>query len=202
MKIDHLVYAGPDLNEALDMATVTLGVDAVPGGRHPGFGTRNHLINLGNGAYLEIIGPDPDQPEPDQPRPFGIDSLGDPQLVAWAARTDDIDGAVATARDLDIGLGDAIAMERQTPSGALLSWRLTPPMVGVIPFLIDWGETPHPTASLPEGAELVGLRLETGERAEVKKAMKALGIEVDVRWGFEERLAATIDVEGSRIVLW
>lgn len=202
MQIDHLVYAGPDLNEALDMATVTLGVDAVPGGQHLELGTRNYLVNLDNGAYLEIIGPDPDQPEPAQPRPFGIDDLGDPRLVAWAARTDDIDASVTEARSRDVGLGDPIAMQRETTDGRLLSWRLTPPSAGVIPFLIDWGDTSHPTSSLPVAARLVGLRLETKERDEVKTAMKILGLDVDVRWGFEERLAATIDVEGSRVVLW
>jgi len=202
VQIDHLVYAGPDLNEALDMATVTLGVDAVPGGQHLGLGTRNYLVNLDKGSYLEIIGPDPDQPEPDQPRPFGIDELRDPQLVGWAARTDDIDRAVVAARENDVGLGDPVSMQRETTDGELLSWRLTPPSAGVIPFLIDWGETPHPAESLPAAAHLVGLRLETKERDEVKAAVKSLGLEVDVRWGFEERLAATIDVEGSRVVLW
>lgn len=202
MQIDHLVYAGSDLSEALDMATVTLGVEAVPGGRHLGLGTRNHLVNLGGGAYLEIIGPDPDQADPPGPRPFGIDDLGDPRLVAWAVRTDDIDASVAAARMADVGLGDPRSMRRETPGGDTLAWRLTPPSAGVIPFLIDWGDTPHPTESLPEAAHLVGLRLETGERDEVKRAMKALGVDVDVRWGFEERIAATVDVEGSRVVLW
>ncbi len=84
----------------------------------------------------------------------------------------------------------------------MLSWRLTPPVAGVIPFLIDWGDTPHPTESLPEAAQLAGLRLETAERDDVKNTMNILGLDVDIRWGFEERLAATIDVEGSRVVLW
>ena len=202
MQIDHLVYAGRDLIEALDMATITLGVEAEPGGQHLGLGTRNYLVNLGNQAYLEIIGPDPDQPEPEQPRPFGIDELEDPRLVAWAVRTDDIDAGVAGARDANVGLGEPIAMQRETTDGALLSWQLTPPSAGVIPFLIDWGPTRHPTESLPQAAELVGLRLETAERDEVKAAIKSLGVDVDVRWGFEERLAATIDVQGSRVVLW
>ncbi len=202
MQIDHLVYAGRDLMEAVDMATVTLGVDAVPGGQHVGLGTRNFLINLGGQTYLEIIGPDPEQPNPEQPRPFGIDDLRDPQLVAWGARTDDIDAAVAATRDADMGLGDPFAMQRETTHGDVLSWRLTPPTAGVIPFLIDWGDTPHPTESLAQAAQLVGLRLETKERDEVKLVMKQLGVDVDVRWGFEERLAATIDVEGSRVVLW
>lgn len=184
------------------MATVTLGVDAEPGGQHLGLGTRNFLVNLGNQTYLEIIGPDHDQPEPELPRPFGIDELRDPQLVGWAARTTDLDAAVAAARSAGLPVDNPISMSRKAPSGDVLAWRLTPPTAGVVPFFIEWGTTPHPTGSLPSAAHLVGLRLETNDRDEIRSSMKALDLDVDVRWGFEERLAATIDVEGSRVVLW
>ena len=43
-----------------------------------GMGTTNFLIGLGAGAYLEIIGPDPDQPQPVGGRWFGIDRLTPP----------------------------------------------------------------------------------------------------------------------------
>ena len=41
--------------------------------------------------YLEIIGPDPDQPQPVGGRWFGIDRLTAPRIVTWAIRTADID---------------------------------------------------------------------------------------------------------------
>ena len=46
-------------------------------------------------------------------------------------------------------------MQRRTADGQLLQWRLTPAEFarsdGLVPFLIDWGASPHPTSqALPE----------------------------------------------------
>ncbi len=201
MRLDHLVYAGRDLEEAVHQVTMALGVGAVPGGQHLGRGTRNYLVNLDGGSYLEIIGPDPDQPPPSQPRPFGVDALAQPRLVAWAARTTDIDSAVASARRNGVNLGAPRDMQRATPDGAVLRWRLTPPRVGLIPFLIDWGGTAHPTESMPAAARLLDLTLESTQPARVSAAMEALELDVGVRRGPADRLAAEIAVDGSRFAL-
>jgi hypothetical protein len=41
-------------------------------------------------------------------------------------------------------------MTRRSDAGDVLQWRLTPPQIerndGLVPFLIDWGSTPHPTS--------------------------------------------------------
>ncbi len=114
MALDHLVYAVPDLALAGD-----LGIDLSEGGRHIGRGTRNLLADLGDGAYLEVIGPDPDQPEPDQPRPFGIDTLTEPKLVAWAVRVKDIEDVVERAKAQGYDPGPVVPMSRERPDGVL-----------------------------------------------------------------------------------
>ncbi len=82
--LDHLVYAVPDLAAGVAAMTALLGVAPSPGGPHPGLGTRNFLVSLGESCYLEIIGPDPEQPQPSRPRPFGLDRLAGGRLVSWA----------------------------------------------------------------------------------------------------------------------
>lgn len=160
--IDHLVYATPSL-DVVDR----LGIPVSPGGQHVGLGTRNFLADLGGGAYLEVIGPDPDQPDPPQPRPFDIDSLTGPRLVAWAVRVTDIGP-------------DAIAMSRARTDGVLLEWKLTPWVPGVLPFLIDWGTTPHPSRDAVHGSELLSFHLTHPSPDEVHKGLSALGVDVPV----------------------
>src|SRR5499426_4815344 len=98
-RVDHLVYAAPDLNRGVEEIEKLLGVRATPGGQHPGRGTRNALIALGPTSYIEIIGPDPEQPKPDLPRQFGIDTLTEGRLVTWAAKSDDLERTVTRAAE-------------------------------------------------------------------------------------------------------
>jgi hypothetical protein len=51
---------------------------------------------------------------------------------------------------------------RRTADGTTLRWRATSNArtAGVIPFLINWGNTPHPAASAPSGLHLESLRIE------------------------------------------
>src|SRR5215216_3452445 len=106
--VDHLVYATPDLKASIDALEKRLGIRATPGGQHPGRGTRNALIALSPTSYIEIIGPDPEQPKPDQPRQFGIDTLIEARLVTWAAKSNDLDRTVTRAADRAVKLGEVL----------------------------------------------------------------------------------------------
>ncbi len=154
--VDHLVYATPDLDTSVEELADRLGTDPVPGGAHPGWGTRNALIGLGTGVYLEIIGPDPGQPDPEHSRPFLIDDLTEARLVTWAYRHPDPESLRGT-----LELGPVRSMSRNRPDGDTLHWRLSDPMAlpdgGVVPFVIDWGSTPHPSTTLPNECQLLEL---------------------------------------------
>jgi hypothetical protein len=193
--IDHLVYAVPE-SAVVDR----LGIPLSPGGRHVGFGTRNFLADLGGGAYLEVIGPDPGQPEPGRPRPFGIDSLTGPRLVGWAVRVTGIAEAVSRARERGYDPGPVTAMSRRRPDGVLLEWQLTPSQPGLLPFLIDWGGTPHPSGDARKGSELVSLRGFHPSPNDVHKGLEALGAELDVAVG-EPALVAVIRTPDGEVVL-
>jgi hypothetical protein len=181
-RLDHLVLAGPDLSALSAEVAERLGVRPVVGGRHVGRGTRNELLGLGHdgpgaGGYLELIGPDPEQPEPDVPRPFDLDALATPRLVTWAVRCTDLAAASSAARAAGHDPGEAAGMQRSRPDGVLLSWRLTPTSPdGVLPFLIDWGGSPHPAADLPDGIRLEALELSHPEPGRVRAVLDAWGV--------------------------
>lgn len=204
-RVDHLVYAVPDLEAAVDALEATLGVRAAAGGRHPAEGTRNFLLALGPAVYLEIIGPDPSGPAPSRPRWFGIDGLRQPRLVAWAARGKDLGRIVAGAVAAGVRLGPVGSGSRERADGQLLSWRFTDPRVvvegGVVPFFIDWGQTPHPAGSAPQGVTLEGLRAEHPEPGRVRKTLGALGLDLPVSLGPKASLRATLQTPRGRIEL-
>lgn len=195
--VDHLVYASPDLRTGVERIETLLGVRATPGGQHPGAGTRNALVALGPNCYLEIIGPDPDQPEPEKPRMFGIDDLSGPRLVTWAARSTNLEELGAGALPQGVKLGEISSGNRTTPEGVRLAWRFTNPRTviagGIVPFFIDWGETLHPAQTAGQGAALVDLRAEHPNAEEVQKTLRSLGLRISVVRQPDAALVATIE---------
>ncbi len=187
---DHLVYATPDLDATAQTMTDALGLAPAPGGSHPGMGTRNLLYGLGDGRYFELIGPDESQHV--APRWFGIAALTRPRLVGWAIRTERLDFVVAGARERGYDPGNPVEMSRQSDEG-LLTWRLTMPRDTLIPFLIEWGETPHPSArDLP----LLTLESFAGEHPDpnlARETLGALGIGLTLRRAQQTRLTATLN---------
>jgi len=193
--IDHLVYATPDLEATVAAVAAATGVTAAPGGSHEGRGTRNALVDLaGTGGYLELIGPDPNQASAGAATWFGIETLTHPQLVAWAARIDGIDDAVARARVAGYDPGEVLAMTRRRPDGTELAWRLCLPtgsFDGVVPFLIDWGDTPHPAGGLP-ALQLAEWGAEHPTPDQVATALAAVDVELELSQGPVARLRAVV----------
>jgi hypothetical protein len=202
--LDHLVYATPDLAGTVADFTRRTGAAPVAGGAHPGRGTANYLVGLGGARYLEIIGPDPGQPEPVRPRPFGIEGLTAAKVVTWAIRPADVDTTVASARQRGYDPGDVRPLSRRRPDGTLLEWRLTPSEdahpSGLVPFLIDWGDSAHPTAAgLPE-TPLTALTAQAPDPAEIAPLLAALDVDLPVRAG-TLGLTFTIDTPNGTVTL-
>ncbi|MFD3836270.1 VOC family protein [Streptomyces sp. NPDC058642] len=186
-RLDHLVLATPDLAATVADFTRRTGVAPAPGGAHIGFGTRNYLVSLGGSGYLEIIGPDPEQPEPRGPRPFDVDTLAAPRTVTWAISPPDLDAAVTAARARGYDPGTVHPMRRRRPDGTLLEWRLTDGETqhpsGLVPFLIDWGTTVHPSASGLPVTPLLALSATAPDPGEIRALLAALDTELTVTEG-------------------
>jgi hypothetical protein len=149
MRLDHLSYAaGPDglLATARRLGSL-LGEPFVDGGIHPRFGTRNMVLPLSQGTYVEIVEV-LDHPASDK-APFGqavrARSLLGGGWLGWVISVDDI-------RPLEERLGRAaVDGNRFRPDGHELRWK----QIGVkglqsdpqLPFFVQWlgGNRDHPS---------------------------------------------------------
>ena len=204
-RIDHLVYATPDLNRGIDEIEKLLAVRATAGGQHPGRGTRNALLALGPTAYLEIIAPDPDQPPPKDPRPFGIDGLKESKLVAWFVKSNDLEKLRSEAVGKGVALGEVRSGTRRRPDGVELQWQFTDPWSlvadGVVPLFINWGNSPHPALTAAKGATLVSLRAEHPDSERVREMLQHLGIDLPLERGNSPALIAVVEGPRGRVEL-
>ena len=94
MQLDHISYAcaNSELADVVQRIGMDLGFTFVDGGRHPSFGTRNFVLPLADGAYIEVVAP-LDHPAALK-APFGravqqsVDNGGG--WMSWAVSTPDI----------------------------------------------------------------------------------------------------------------
>ena len=187
------MFACSDLEACSAWLEEETGVRPAFGGVHAGRGTHNALMALGGNQYLELIAPDPKQPDIDlsNDERFKFGGGGGGRLVHWAAVSADLAAdcqlacATAATDDADIrwSLTEPRPHSRLTPDGTTLNWSLcipkrgeSLPAAGLLPFLIDWGDTPHPAHSSPPGVVLDSFLLVHPRAAEVGKQLERVGL--------------------------
>jgi len=92
-----------------------------------------------------------------------------------------------------------------TPEGHTLAWSFTDPYVvladGIVPFFIDWGQSPHPADSAPQGAVLRELSAEHPDPDYAQSMLDQLGLAIRVSAGRRAALVAVIDSPRGQVVL-
>lgn len=150
MRLDHLSYActTSEIADVIQRIGSDLSGTFIDGGRHPSFGTRNFILPLAGGAYVEVVSA-LDHPAA-QKAPFGQavhrraeDGGG---WLSWVLSVSDI-------APVEQRLGRPAARgHRIRPDGVELCWK----QIGVLdtmerpymPFFVQWDctDTEHPSA--------------------------------------------------------
>ena len=137
LRLDHVVYAVPDLDEAAVRFREMFGLDSTEGGRHERWGTANRIVPLGD-QYLELVAVVDETAAARTGFGRGVlerASAGGGWFTL-AVVADDLD-AVAERLGLEIGSGS-----RTRPDGETLRWRSAglddPRREPWMPFFLDW----------------------------------------------------------------
>ena len=197
--LDHLLLGCNDLDQGIAFVEQHTGVRPAMGGVHPGRGTRNALLGLGQGRYLEVIAPDPAQtavPTTRAELPALLKQLAAPQLVEWAVRTLNIEASAERLRKYGVAFQGPTPGSRARPDGRMLHWKtlnFDNDRDGLLPFLIEWGaDTAHPSEDAPAGCRLESFAVAGPNPKELSAEFERLGIEVEVANGTTAHLHAQI----------
>jgi hypothetical protein len=145
LRLDHVVYAVPDLDEAAIRFRESFGLDSTEGGRHERWGTANRIVPLGD-QYLELVAvvDAPAAAETGFGRGVLERAAGGGGWFTIAAVADDLD-AVASRLGIEVDSGS-----RTRPDGKTVRWRMAglddPRREPWMPFFLIWdvGGNLHP----------------------------------------------------------
>ena len=150
MRIDHVLYAVGDLDEAGVRFEREHGLVSSPGGDHPLFGTGNRIVPLGD-AYVELIAVTDPAIAAQNPIGRGVGALAEAGggWLGWVVAVDDIEQRAARLGTV------VIPGHRLRPDGITVSWRAAG-MERMLedlafPFFIAWDD-PGSHPGLREGA--------------------------------------------------
>ena len=183
LKLDHLTIIAPTLAEGVAHVRACLDLDVPFGQRHGYMGTYNHLLQLGDTVYLEIVALDPEAEAPGR-RWFGLDDQrrvrseweDGRRLRGWVARTDAIDTV--------IGGREAIFGKKVPLPAVSASFDFAIPPDGSLPFdgaapsIIDRRGKPRSMATIADlGARLRSFSLEHPDPTAISALYRDLGID-------------------------
>ena len=204
--MDHLVFGVPDLAQGIELVERRTGVRARFGGQHPGRGTHNALLSLGEPQYLEIIARDPEQTDAPGLLFPELEGLTEPRFISWAVAVDSVADVAKRAQAAGIATIGPLDGSRALTDGSLLTWktlRIDSPIEGV-PFFIEWrASAAHPSQDSPAGCRFTSFAIEHTEPERIGRALKSLGAdgEAIISPGSRVRMKARLQTPKGEVEL-
>ena len=179
--MDHLVIGAASLEQGVDYVADLLGVDIPFGGVHLKMGTHNHLMQLGNNTFVEVIAMNDEIEPPNSPRWYGLDDpfvrqqiSVKPALLTWVVNTKNIKQLIEAS---NLSLGNAELISRGD-----LSWYFGLPKDGrllaggMLPYAIEWHTDTHPSKNMADlGCELHSFEIHHPHAQWLRKALESIG---------------------------
>jgi len=202
LSLDHFLIGTADLESAVEWFATLTGVTPSFGGIHPGAGTANYLVSLGNGSYLELIGSIPGEKPRDLGAAFSV--FSEPGLFWFAVRSHELSTNSNTLNDLGLTTAGPTTGRRRTTEGLELAWDILEigkhSFGGCLPFMIDWKDTPHPSATVQPSASFNSFEVTHPSADRLQNIYQALGLDVRTREGVSQ-LELELDTPKGRISL-
>ena len=204
--IDHIVYAVPNLEIAMDELETKMGIRPVFGGYHTTKGTKNALLNLGDNCYLEILAADDKDGNVKPPRWMGIDLIQESQITRWAIKSKNLKEDQAILQTYNAQMGEIEQGQRKTQSGQLLTWKmilpLAQPSVEIMPFMTDWQQSDiHPADQLEQHCSLTKLVASHPNPDQIIPFLKRLSARIEIIKSEEVCIKAYIQTPIGEVVL-
>ncbi len=192
MQLDHVSYAvtSAELADTVQRLGADLGAAFVDGGKHPRFGTRNFILPLAGGTYIEVVAP-LDHPAAES-APFGQAVRQRAEAgggwMGWVVQVQDL-AAVESRIGREAGEG-----HRVRPDGVDVCWK----QIGLIdlmadpalPYFINWNDvSQHPSVGFNSPIKISEISI-SGDRDKLVSWLGVQGEElidsVNLNWVEDE----------------
>jgi hypothetical protein len=206
--IDHIILSIDDLERGMDLLEQSTGVRPVFGGAHPGRGTRNALLSLGNNQYIELLAPNPADTSAavkaaSEKLKKHFSQFKTPTPNGWAVRVTDADAERARLVAAGFKASAVSPGSRAKPDGQVLRWKTFDPW-GIenelLPFAIEWGAgTKHPSTTSPTGCKLAEFSMVSTSPDSISALFAKAGYPLSIRPGARDQLGVVLECPRGRV---
>ena len=201
-RIDHVIVGTSDLDRGMAEIERLTGVRPAVGGVHPGQGTRNALMSLGEGTYLELLAPDPAQTI-DNDELEALRGLTSLTPIGWAVSGRSESALRSRLSATGIALSPSEPGSRRKPDGSVLHWvtfgydALDDPLA---PFFIIWADPAlHPSRTSPGNCRLESVSISHPAADRLRSSIVPLGLNVPIAQDSRRRMQLALSCPSGTV---